>query len=80
MLNLIRASLGILPDSIFPENALVTFGITIGLGVSSTSPTWRDTSAALSLLSGLYLILQAIVSFGLGGYIAGHTHGGVDAA
>jgi hypothetical protein len=59
---------------------LVTFGITIGLGVSSTSPTWRDTSAALSLLSGLYLILQAIVSFGLGGYIAGRTHGGVDAA
>lgn len=59
---------------------LVTFGITIGLGVSSTSPTWRDASAALALLSGLYLILQAIVSFGLGGYIAGRTRGGVDAA
>ena len=58
----------------------MTFGITIALGVSSTSPTWRDTSAALSLLSGLCLILQAIVSFGLGGYIAGRTHGGVDAA
>jgi hypothetical protein len=58
----------------------VTFGVTIGLGVNSTSPTWRDTSAALSLLSGLYLILQAIVSFGLGGYIAGRTYGGVDAA
>ncbi|WP_029583035.1 hypothetical protein [Bradyrhizobium sp. URHD0069] len=59
---------------------LVTFGVTIGLGVSSTSPTWRDASVALSLLSGLYLILQAIVSFGLGGYIAGRTQGGVDAA
>src|SRR5690348_9861429 len=59
---------------------LVSFGITIGLGVSSTSPTWRDASAALSLLSGLYLILLAIVSFGSGGYIAGRIRGGVDAA
>jgi hypothetical protein len=52
---------------------LITFGVTIGLGVSSTSPTWRDASAALAILSGLYLILQAIASFGLGGYIAGRT-------
>lgn len=58
---------------------LVTFGVAIGLGVSSTSPTWRDASPALSLLSGLYLILQAIVSFGLGGYIAGRVRGGIDA-
>jgi hypothetical protein len=50
---------------------LVTFAITIGLGVSSTSPTWRDASAALAILSGIYLILQALVSFGVGGYIAG---------
>ncbi|MGY8663775.1 hypothetical protein Q3C01_15580 [Bradyrhizobium sp. UFLA05-109] len=50
---------------------LVSFGLAIGLGVSSTSPTWRDASSALALLSGLYLILQAIVSFGFGGYIAG---------
>jgi hypothetical protein len=52
---------------------LVSFGVAIGLGVSSASPTWRDTSAALALLSGLYLIIQAIVSFGFGGYIAGRT-------
>jgi hypothetical protein len=52
---------------------LLTFALTIGLGVSSTSPTWRDASAALAILSGIYLILQAIVSFGLGGYIAGRT-------
>ncbi|MBO4224386.1 hypothetical protein [Bradyrhizobium neotropicale] len=58
---------------------LVTFGVTIGLGISSTSPTWRDASAALSLLSGLFLILQAIVSFGLGGYIAGRTRGDIGA-
>lgn len=50
---------------------LVTFAVTVGLGVSSTSPTWRDASAALWILSGLYLILQAIVSFGFGAYIAG---------
>ena len=50
---------------------LVTFAAAIGLGVSSTSPTWRDASVALWLLSGLYLILQAIISFGFGAYIAG---------
>jgi hypothetical protein len=50
-----------------------TFGAAIGLGVSLTSPTWRDASIALALLSGLYLILQAIISFGFGGYIAGRA-------
>jgi hypothetical protein len=52
---------------------LVGFGVAVGLGVSSASPTWRDASAALALLSGLYLIIQAIISFGVGGYIAGRT-------
>ncbi|QOZ09328.1 phage holin family protein [Bradyrhizobium sp. CCBAU 51765] len=52
---------------------LLSFGVAIGLGVSSASPTWRDASAALALLSGLYLMIQAIVSFGFGGYIAGRT-------
>ena len=52
---------------------LVGFGVAVGLGVSSASPTWRDASAALALLSGLYLIIQAIISFGFGGYIAGRT-------
>jgi hypothetical protein len=52
---------------------LLTFGAAIGLGVSSTAPTWRDASVALWLLSGIYLILQAIVSFGFGGYIAGRV-------
>jgi hypothetical protein len=53
------------------SSVLLGFGATIGLGISSTAPTWRDASAALTILSGLYLILQAIISFGLGGYIAG---------
>lgn len=55
------------------SSVLLTFAITIGLGVTSTAPTWRDTSTALAILSGLYLIIQAVLSFGLGGYIAGHT-------
>jgi hypothetical protein len=38
---------------------LVTFGAAIGLGVSSTAPTWRDASVALWILSGIYLLLQA---------------------
>jgi hypothetical protein len=50
---------------------LVTFAAAVGLGVSSSAPTWRDASAALWLLSGLYLILQAIISFAFGAYIAG---------
>src|SRR3569832_43613 len=55
------------------SSILVCFGVAVGLGVSSASPTWRDASAALALLSGLYLIIQAIISFGFGGYIAGRT-------
>src|SRR5688572_32186080 len=50
---------------------LHSFAAAIGLAVSSTSPTWRDASFALGLLSGVYLILVAIASYGLGGYIAG---------
>ena len=52
---------------------LLSFGSAIGLSVASTSPTWRDASAALALLSGFFLILQALVSFALGGYVAGRT-------
>jgi hypothetical protein len=47
----------------------LTFGATIGLGVSSTAPSWRDTSFALAFLSGLYILLSAIVSFGVGAYL-----------
>src|SRR5215467_6935577 len=50
---------------------LHAFAVTIGLSVSSTAPTWRDTSFALVLLSGLYLVLAAMASFGLGGYLVG---------
>jgi hypothetical protein len=50
---------------------LDTFGVAIGLAVSSTAPTWRDASATLQVASGLYLILVAILSFAAGGYVAG---------
>jgi hypothetical protein len=50
---------------------LNTFALSLGLSVSSTAPTWRDASIALVLLSGLYLLLAAVVSFGFGGYLAG---------
>src|SRR3954451_21854311 len=50
---------------------LVTFAAAVGLGVSSSAPTWRDASAALWLLSGLYLILQPIVNSAFGAYASG---------
>src|SRR5215203_1687376 len=50
---------------------LHSFAIAIGLGVSSTAPTWRDASIALFVLSGVYLIAVALASYGLGGYVAG---------
>lgn len=50
---------------------LHAFALAIGLSVSSTAPTWRDASFALVLLSGLYLALAALASYGLGGYLAG---------
>jgi hypothetical protein len=50
---------------------LHSFAAAIGLAVSSTAPTWRDASTALQLLSGLYLVIAAIIALGVGGYIAG---------
>src|SRR5262245_6369809 len=53
------------------STVLIAFGTAVGLGIASAAPTWRDASAALSLLSGIYLILVALISFGVGGYVAG---------
>jgi hypothetical protein len=50
---------------------LLSFGSGIGLAVASPSSTWRDTSAALALLGGLWLLLTSLAAFGLGGYLAG---------
>jgi hypothetical protein len=51
--------------------ALHTFAVGIGLSVASTAPTWRDASFALVLLSALYVVLAALASYGLGGYLVG---------
>jgi hypothetical protein len=51
-------------------SVLHSFAIALGLSVSSTAPTWRDSSAALVLLSGLYLLLVAVVSYGFGAYLS----------
>jgi hypothetical protein len=59
---------------------LHSFAAAIGLAVSSTAPTWRDSSTALQLLSGLYLVLVAVAAFGVGGYIAGRMRAPVAAS
>jgi len=50
---------------------LHAFATGIGLSILSTAPTWRDSSAGLWFLSGLYLLFVALAAFGVGGYIAG---------
>src|ERR1700741_3014890 len=48
---------------------LHAFAGAVGINLASTAPTWRDSSAALVLISGLYLVLVALVSYGFGAYI-----------
>lgn len=52
-------------------SVLHAFAGAIGLAVSSTAPTLRDASVGLWILSGVYLIVVTLASYGLGGYIAG---------
>ena len=52
---------------------LMTFASAIGLMVVSPSPTWRDTSVWLAILSGFWIIVVATGSFALGGYLAGRV-------
>jgi hypothetical protein len=52
---------------------LMAFASAIGLATVSPSPTWRDTSRGLGLLTGAWLLLSALFSFALGGYIAGRV-------
>jgi hypothetical protein len=47
------------------------FATGVGISVTSSAPTWRDASIALVLLSGLYLLLVGLASYGLGAYVAG---------
>ena len=50
---------------------LIAFGSAIGLSVASTSPAWRNSSAVMWILSGLFLVFIALCSFGAGGYMTG---------
>jgi hypothetical protein len=52
---------------------LMGFASAVGLMVASPSPTWRDTSVWLAVLSGLWIIVVATGSFALGGYLAGRV-------
>jgi hypothetical protein len=50
------------------------FALGVGFAVSSTAPTWRDSSFALVLASGIYLVLVALASYGFGGYVAARAY------
>jgi len=52
---------------------LMGFASAVGLMVVSPSPTWRDTSVWLAILSGFWIIVVAVGSFALGGYLAGRV-------
>lgn len=59
---------------------LLAFGSGIGLSIASGAPTWRTASPGLGMLSGIWVMLIALGSFALGGYMAGrfrtrHTPG-----
>jgi len=50
---------------------LHAFGAGIGLSVVSAAPTWHESSALIWLVGGVYLLFVAIISFAVGGYVAG---------
>src|ERR1700755_2035523 len=52
---------------------LMGFASAVGLMVTSPSPTWRDASVWLAVLSGFWIIVVAVGSFALGGYLAGRV-------
>ena len=54
-------------------SVLMAFAATIGLMIASPSPTWRDTSVWLALLSGVWIIVVTAGSYALGGYLAGRV-------
>jgi hypothetical protein len=52
---------------------LMAFASAVGLMVASPSPTWRDTSVWLAILSGVWVIVVTVGSYALGGYLAGRV-------
>jgi hypothetical protein len=54
-------------------SVLMAFASTVGLMIVSPSPTWRDTSLWLAILSGFWIIIVTVGSYALGGYLAGRV-------
>jgi hypothetical protein len=54
-------------------SVLMAFASAVGLMIASPSPTWRDTSVWLAILSGLWVIVVTVGSYALGGYLAGRV-------
>ena len=52
---------------------LMGFASAVGLMVVSPSPTWRDASVWLAILSGFWIIVVVVGSFALGGYLTGRV-------
>lgn len=61
---------------------LNAFGAGIGLSVMSSAPSWREASAVSWLVAGVFLLFVAIISFAVGGYVAGRMRAplNIDAA
>lgn len=54
-------------------SVLMAFASAIGLMIVSPSPTWRDTSVWLAILSGFWIIVVTAGAYALGGYLAGRV-------
>src|SRR5437868_1055313 len=50
---------------------LHTFGAGIGLSLVSGVSSWRESSAVTWLVAGVFPLFVAIISFAVGGYVAG---------
>ncbi len=54
-------------------SVLMAFASAVGLMIVSPSPTWRDTSVWLAVLSGFWIIVVTVGAYALGGYLAGRV-------
>ena len=54
-------------------SVLMAFASAVGLMIASPSPTWRDTSVWLAILSGFWVIVVTVGSYALGGYLVGRV-------
>ena len=54
-------------------SVMMAFASAVGLMIVSPSPTWRDGSAWLAVLSGFWIIVVTVGSYALGGYLAGRV-------